>query len=71
MSLYVALSFLIGLVTGAFVSVLIRRRTHAEARMIIDTSNPEKDVFKLDVFDLDALSKKKYLEVKIIHNSLK
>ena len=33
--------------------------------LTIDSSNPEKDVYRFDVYDLDKLSKKKYVLLKV------
>jgi hypothetical protein len=71
MTLSLLIAIAISVISGSMITVLIYRFTHASARLIVDTSDPEKDVFKLDIFDLEVLRKKKYLEVRIVNRSLK
>ena len=35
----------------------------------IDHSNPEKDVYRIDIYDLDELSKKKEIVLKVDNNA--
>ena len=35
----------------------------------IDSSNPEKDIYRFEVYNLDALSKKKYILMKVKRSS--
>lgn len=35
----------------------------------IDHSNPEKDVYRFELNDLDRLRNKKYIRIKIDHNA--
>ena len=35
----------------------------------IDHSNPEKDVYRIDIYDLDGLSKKKEIVLKVDNNA--
>lgn len=51
---------LCGVIVGLIIS---RMRTYGTLR--IDTSNPEKDVYKIELKDLDGLPKKKYIVLKV------
>ena len=57
--------FILGVITGIIVVGIISylRKTHGVLR--IDHSDPEKDLYRFDIGDLDSLSKKKRLVLKI------
>lgn len=58
------LECLLGCVCGAIIGVIIARlRPYGVIK--IDTSNPEKDLYKLEIKDLDGLPKKKRIVLKI------
>lgn len=57
--------FGLGFLCGAVVAVILWFCRTAYGCLHIDRSNPEKDVYRLDVGDLDRLSKKKQIIVKI------
>lgn len=57
--------FLIGLIIGAIVVSIFYRFRSSVGTLLIDHSNPEKDVYRLDVGDFDALSTKKRVLLKI------
>lgn len=57
--------WLLGVVVGicstwAFIIILTRFGT-----LNIDSSDPEKDVYSIDIRDLDTIKKKKYIWLKI------
>lgn len=55
---------LASIVTNVFIHVLWGHGT-----LQIDHSNPEKDVFRINVGDLDILSKKKHIILKVDNNA--
>ena len=65
--------FFTGAIVGAVIVCVIHtvhkftRGTFGTLR--IDHSNPEKDVYRLDLNDLDALNKKKRVILTIDHNA--
>lgn len=40
-------------------------RLRKDGTLRIDRSNPEKDVYRFDVYDLESLSKKKYIIIRV------
>lgn len=64
------LLILIGLLVGSIVSNIIffiRYRTVGTLR--IDHSDPAKDVYRIEIDDLDGLSKKKHVVLKVDNNA--
>ena len=64
------LLILIGLLVGSIVSNIIffiRYRTVGTLR--IDHSDPEKDVYRIEIDDLDGLSNKKRVILKVDNNA--
>lgn len=62
------IGFIIGYIVGAVITVLIfvlYRDTAAYGTLRIDRSNPEKDIYRLDIDDLYSLEKKKEIVLKI------
>lgn len=61
---------LIGLLVGSIISNIIffiRYRTVGTLR--IDHSNPVKDVYRIEIDDLDGLIKKKHVVLKVDNNA--
>lgn len=58
---------LAGLIVGFCLANLVKRSATGILR--IDRSNPEKDLYRFDIDDLDALDKQKYVKLKIDHNA--
>lgn len=57
---------LIGIIVGACLSSVVFFITHPKIGTFkIDKSNPDKDVYRLDVGDLEKISKKKHVRLKI------
>lgn len=61
--------FLIGMLIGAIITSMIIDVYAAKAVFRIDHSNPEKDVYRLDIGDLKAIDSRKYLRLKIDHHA--
>ena len=64
------LLILIGLVVGSIVSNIIFFIRYRKAGTLrIDHSDPEKDVYRIEIDDLDGLSKKKHVILKVDNNA--
>lgn len=63
------LLFILGVITGVIITSIIYRIRSTHGVLRIDHSNLEKDVYRFDVSDLDSLSKKKRLVLKIDNNA--
>lgn len=61
--------FVAGVIVEAIISTIFNIARTARGTLRIDHSNPEKDVYRFEIDDLDKLSKKKYVELKIDHNA--
>lgn len=59
------IGFVIGVIAEAIVSLIFRYFRSAFGTLKIDNSNSEKEIYRFVVNDLDELSKKKYVELKI------
>lgn len=62
------LIFLLGLCIGMLVNELFKV-IFSYGTFLIDRSDPNKDICRLDIVDLDAISKKKYVTIKIQTNA--
>lgn len=63
----VILIFTLGLIIGMLISGIISYFKKASGVLQINHSNPEKDVYKFCIDDLDVLDKKKSITIKIEH----
>ena len=63
--LWFVIGIIVGVtVTGIFSAILVKvRRSYGTLK--IDHSNPEKDIYRFDVNDLDGLSNKKRITLKV------
>lgn len=65
--------FMYGIAVGAFVMglvcLIIRLVQTSTGTLLIDHSNPEKDLYLFKVNDLDKLSKKKEVRLLIVNNA--
>lgn len=62
--------FLLGMIAGGgLVAIYYTFRTTA-GTLKIDHSNPEKDVYRFEIDDLDKISSKKCIELRIDHNAV-
>ena len=61
------LCFGIGILLGAIISSFVMMLRSSRGTFLIDNSDPEKDVYKLNLGDLDEVSKKRLIVVRIEH----
>lgn len=61
------LVFVIGILIGVIVGLLYPHKSSGVLR--IDHSNPEKDIYRFEINDLDYLNKKKKIVLKIDHHA--
>lgn len=61
--------FVIGIVSGVIITSILWWVKTLSGRLKIDHSNPEKDLYRLEIGDLDKVRKKKYLFLKIEDNA--
>ena len=60
----------VGVLVGSIISSLIFSIRYRKAGTLrIDHSNPEKDVYRIEIDDLDGLSKKKHVILKVDNNA--
>lgn len=57
--------YVVGIVIGCIINILICRANSSSGTLRIDHTNPEKDVYRIEVDDLDKLSKKKRIILKV------
>ena len=60
---------LIGIFTGSLITSIIFFIKSSSGTLKIDHSNPQKDVYRFEIKDLDKLNKKKYVRLKIDNNA--
>ena len=63
------LLFLAGVLVGSIIGCVIQGMHVTYGTLKIDKSNPQTDVYRLCLNDLDILSKKKYIQLKIDANA--
>ena len=56
---------IVGFVVGLLMDVIVRLLERPAGVLKIDRSNPEKDVYRFEIDDLDSLHKKKRIVLKI------
>ena len=56
---------IVGFVVGLLMDVIVRLLERPAGVLKIDRSDPEKDVYRFEVDDLDSLHKKKRIVLKI------
>ena len=64
------MAYLIGAIIGCVVSnIIFFIRYRYGGTLRIDNSDPEKDVYRFEIDDLNKLSKFKRIRLKVDHNS--
>ena len=58
-------SFGVGLLTGFAIGMVFYFMRRVEGTLRIDRTNPETDLYRFDIEDLDGLSKKKKILLKV------
>ena len=59
-----------GILEGIIITTLWYKAAKTESGVLrIDHSNPEKDVYRFEIDDIDNLSKKKHVVLKIDNNA--
>lgn len=61
--------FTAGVLVGSIIYAIIQGVSMTHGTLRIDHSDPEKDVYRLEIGDLDKLNKKRYIELKIDHHA--
>lgn len=61
--------FIAGAFVGLIIYAIIQGVSVAHGTLRIDHSNPEKDIYRLEIGDLDKLNKRSYVELKIDHHA--
>lgn len=56
---------IVGILIGCIINILICRAHSSSGTLRIDHTNPEKDVYRIEIDDLDKLSKKKRIILKV------
>lgn len=64
MDLIIIVAFIFGLIMG-----IVFTKFRSSGTLRIDHSNLEKDIYRLDINDLDGLDKKKYIVLMIDHHA--
>lgn len=59
------LYFLLGILVGMVVNILILRFRKPDGVLKIDRSNPEKDIYRFEIDNLEKLTKKNRVALKI------
>ena len=59
----------IGAIGGSVLTSIIFRLKSATGTLLIDHSNAEKDVYRFDIDNLDNLSKKKHIILRVDNNA--
>ena len=62
------LGIIVAFVFGVIMDILEHLRT-ARGMLRIDHSNPEKDVYRIEIDDLDDLAKKSRVVLKVDHDA--
>ena len=60
---------LLGSAIGFFCTLLFILLTMATGSLRVDHSNPDKDLYRFEIEELDDLNKKKCVMLKIDHNA--
>lgn len=61
--------FVLGFVLAILINVVERLILKPHGTLRIDHSNPEKDVYRFEINNLDSLDKKKRIVLKIDHHA--
>lgn len=59
------LTLLVGLFIGSLITNIVYLAKRASGTLKIDHANPEKDIYRIEIDDLDKLSKKDRIILKV------
>lgn len=62
-------TFILGLIIGGLIVLIFHHRIAASGELLIDHTDPEKDIYRINVNNLDDLSKKKQVILKVDNNA--
>lgn len=57
------------MIIGGVITSLLGDLRQSSGVLKIDHSNPEKDIYRFEIDDLDKLNKKKHVVLKVDHNA--
>lgn len=60
---YLILMYILGVATSVIINLIFFKRTYGTLR--IDRSNPEKDLYLIEIDDLEQLTKRKRITLKV------
>ena len=63
------IAFIIGAIIGAIIYAVTQKIFVAHGILRIDHSDPEKDLYRFEIENLDKLNKRSYVELKIDHHA--
>ena len=69
MELKFLLWFILGVLAEAIFASIYESFISARGTMRIDHNNPEKDLYRIEIDDLDKIKSKKIITLKIDHNA--
>lgn len=69
MSIELFICWVTGIIVGMLLLAVIVGAMSAIGTLRIDMSNPEKDIYRLDVHDLDKIANKKYIILQVDKNA--
>lgn len=61
--------FAMGFIIGVVITALIQRVKPTAGTLMIDHSDPDKDLYRFEVEDLDGLSNKKRISLDVDNNA--
>lgn len=69
MSIELFICWVTGIIVGMLLLAVIVGAMSAIGTLRIDMSNPEKDIYRLDVHDLDKIANKRYVILQVDKNA--
>lgn len=63
------IAFIIGAIIGVIIYAVMQKIFVAHGILRIDHSDPEKDLYRFEIENLDKLNKRSYVELKIDHHA--
>ena len=62
-------TFILGLIIGGLIVLIFHHRITASGELLIDHKEKKKDIYRINVNNLDDLSKKKQVILKVDNNA--